>query len=265
VIHFAEEHTYWECGKVIRCDDFRELHSGKGKDYFSQDPVFPRRLNEAGYDRTVSFLRDLFSEYAQFGITKDGDRDIAISGLASRMNEVWDTTWAAGIFLCFAARLLLWKPRDGYARFSRVVPSWSWMTYTSIDFDFLPIKRLKVPPPTELRFEVSSSQQPRMLARVRAVQGCELQDKGGKFEIHDKYSKSVGSCWLDDATNRLLQYCVVLGMDGTGQEHKKADTEIEYYILVLGEGSGQNEFKRIGVGRLMACCVSKGYTEASLT
>jgi hypothetical protein len=57
------------------------------KQYFLLDPIFPERLLEAGYERTVDFMNSLFEDYSKRGLTHPTDRAIAISGLQTVSRE----------------------------------------------------------------------------------------------------------------------------------------------------------------------------------
>jgi hypothetical protein len=54
-IHFASNHTYWECGGGIRCDNFTSMTCSMGRQYFELDPRFPNRLLRSGYERALDF------------------------------------------------------------------------------------------------------------------------------------------------------------------------------------------------------------------
>src|ERR1700712_3746033 len=84
-IYFTERHTYWECGNAVRCENFIKLKRPITREHFLVDPEFPKRLQSAGYSRTIDFLQFLFEKYAQSGLTKKSDRVIAISSLVKRM------------------------------------------------------------------------------------------------------------------------------------------------------------------------------------
>ncbi|KAI3070650.1 hypothetical protein CBS147353_6785 [Aspergillus niger] len=55
--------------------------------------------------------------------------------------------------------------------------------------------------------------------------------------------------------------CVVIAMS---QDDDKDDPNKEYYILAVQRTSGEEEYERLGVGRVRACYVSKGSTSGKL-
>lgn len=223
-----------------------------GKQHFVLDPNFPDRLKFSGYDRKVEFVKFLFKKYSQCGLTNQSDRDTAISGLLERIESVLKTEVRYGVFGYFLHNLLLWKRLDektapiNYTR--RKVPSWSWMAYPG-RIDFVSNSRLMVPDPEDLRFGAG---QGALIVKVRRFKNCRLKPKGKVCAILAGL-KSVGSLWFDMETNNQSEYCVVVGM----REDTKKDPEKTYYILVVLKEPRDNEYKRLGVGEIQACYVSR--------
>lgn len=201
-------------------------------------------------------------------MTNKKDREIAIHGLAQRMKRIWQTAWAYGVFTCFAARLLLWRRPsenalsgdDENALFGDDVPSWSWMTYSSVEF--LPIESLLVPP-RSTEFELRDSDK-RLLARVRVLKDCEGRAKGRDVDFVGRDGKDVGHCWSDKMEYLTFKHCVVIGMEDSIEERGKSDSEKKYYVLFVLEKGPLNEFERVGVGMITARCVSERYVEGSV-
>jgi hypothetical protein len=112
--------------------------------YFMLDPNFPKRLLQAGNERTIEFIQFLSTEYSKRGLTEKTDRCAAISGLESHIAEAKKCETRFGIFESFLHRSLLWQrseerdtERIDYG--AQVVPSWSWMAYNgSIEFTNIP-------------------------------------------------------------------------------------------------------------------------------
>jgi hypothetical protein len=108
--------------------------SPKWKQYFLLDPIFPKRLLEAGTERTIDFLNSLFEDYSMHGLTQSTDRITAIFGLQSRIASTLGCEERCGILKKFLYRNLLWQ-WHGTEKMKRIgynnpkVPSWSWMAY----------------------------------------------------------------------------------------------------------------------------------------
>lgn len=108
--------------------------SPKWKQYFALDPIFPKRLLQAGPERTVDFLNSLFEGYLIRGLTQPTDRVAAISGLQSRIESTLGCEGRYRVLKDFLHRNLLWQ-RHGTEKMERIAynnlkaPSWSWMAY----------------------------------------------------------------------------------------------------------------------------------------
>ena len=226
--------------------------SPPGRQHFVLDPNFPDRLKFSGYDRTVDFIKFLFKKYSQCGLTNQSDKDTAISGLLKRIESALKTEVRYGVFRCFLPSLLLWKRSDektapiNYRR--RKVPSWSWMAYPG-GIDFVSNSSLMVPDPEDLRF---GANQEALMVKVRQFKICRLELKGKVCAILAGL-KSVGSLWFDMETNNQSEHCVVVGM----REDTKRNSKKTYYILVVLKEPRDNEYRRLGVGEVQACYVSK--------
>ena len=226
--------------------------SPPGKQHFVLDPNFPDWLKSSGYDRTVDFVKFLFKKYLQCGLTNQSDRDTAISGLLERIESALKTEERYGVFHCFLSSLLLWKRSDekmgpiSYA--CRKVPSWSWMAYPG-GIDFVSDSSLMVPDPEDLRF---GADQEALIVKVRQFKNCRLKPEGKVCAILAG-PQSVGSLWFDMETNNQSEHCVVVGVRGD----MKKDPEKTYYILVVLKEPRDSEYRRLGVGVVRACYVSK--------
>ncbi len=104
------------------------------KQYFLLDPIFPKRLLDAGYERTVDFINSLFEDYSKRDLTYQTDRAIAISGLQTHIARTLNCQENYGTLEIFWGRNLLWQ-RCGEKKMERIryidskVPSWSWTAY----------------------------------------------------------------------------------------------------------------------------------------
>jgi len=166
------------------------LHSTRQQtEYFILDPTFPERLNTSGYRRILNFIQSLFEEYAQAGLSKELDREIAISGLLERMKYAIASTLASrcryGIFECLISRLLLWRVSgnvdDGTANAGTLdhhLPSWSWMTHNRIEF--FPDGMIKILREGNFKFGSSG---PELLTQIRRLQNCQIKQQGSQHLV----------------------------------------------------------------------------------
>jgi len=194
--------------------------SGVSRDHFLQDPEFPRRLTESGYFRTMDFLQMLFQAYARSGLSKSSDREVAISGLIKRMEDVWHTKCQYGIFEGYIHRLLLWRKQDTGGNtpvpaqdqeYRDQVPSWSWMVCSQIEF--FSATRLYFPPKNKLHFDTGPGQEESLRVQIRELQECKIRQDGKKLIIFDEGDREVGCCWPDMGVDVTLKHCVVVAMD----------------------------------------------------
>ncbi|RSL83472.1 hypothetical protein CEP52_016707 [Fusarium oligoseptatum] len=260
IIHFAATHTYWECGDGVRCEQFKKLTPPFGKQYFILDSAFPTRLTEAGYLRSVDFVRFFFEKYSRSGLTVKSDRDTAILSLVNRMGRAFDTKVSCGIIRCFLGSLLLWKRTDGEMtapidyKDKRTVPSWSWMAYSGgIDFFTDGRRELKIPRSADLDLSDDADDDGKALnVKVRQFENCRLEQEGTEHAIFDAAGQ-VGSLWFDLAGRHEFRHCVVVGMTS---DQSKQDHEKTYYVLMVREKQDGGEYERVGVGKVEAAYVS---------
>ena len=243
--------------------DYRGLFSGSGRDYFLHDPAFPNRLTGAGYFRTIDFLKVLFQDYAHYGLSEPSDREIAISGLLERMESGWRSTCQHGVFAKYIHRLLLWRRRDESSHTSTAshdtiyrnqLPSWSWMVCSQIEF--LSPELLLVPRDGDLNLNPDPQQRKSLCVRVRAIEGCKSRRNRGQVGITDVDNRKVGACWLDVDVEVHPQHCVVVAMDNSEEGRRLSDSEKIYYVLFVKHQSREDSYERIGVGTILARCVS---------
>ncbi|KAF2174745.1 hypothetical protein K469DRAFT_725092 [Zopfia rhizophila CBS 207.26] len=196
------------------------------KEYFLLDPEFPERLSSSGYHSTITFIQFLFEKYAQSGLSKKSDREIAISGLVKRMETVFKNEYRHGIFADCLSRLLLWR---------------------------------RVPVHTNLQF--NNDQGGLLLVQVWTFRNCRTERQMSPPVILDTDLKDVGFCWFDRTTNIHFQHCVVIGMRKDTEE----DAEKAYYILLVRKASLENQYERVVLGKIKARCVSKEYCKGELS
>ncbi|KAF2401674.1 HET-domain-containing protein [Trichodelitschia bisporula] len=258
-LHFTGNCTYFECGVGVYCEDLTK-HTNV-RSYFLADPEFPLRLRVSGYSRSLDFLQYLFVKYAQSKITKESDRNMAIWSLMERMGSIFSTEHRYGIFKSFRFRLLLWRPGPGNDDGRHVVdnqelPSWSWMRYSRIRFSDTTSPVLHVP--TDAAFAFSYKNPCVLFIRVRRLKDCTTEHEGRECSILDAKEEPVGFVWFDTMTrsNISLQECVVAGRAAN-------DSEMIYILLV--EVFSKNSYKRVGVGKIKARCISERYWNGELS
>ncbi|KAH7176029.1 hypothetical protein EDB81DRAFT_751443 [Dactylonectria macrodidyma] len=257
IIHFAATHTYWECGKGVRCEQFTKLEPPPGRQRFVLDPYFPSRLEQSGYSHAIDFVRFLFKKYSQCGLTVESDRDTAIYSLIKRIGHVLETEARYGIISCFLSNLLLWKRTDEEKKApvdygDRMVPSWSWMAYSGgIDFISGAGRPLLVPESADLGFADDGKA---LIAKIRQFENCRVEQRKREYAIFDD-TKKVGFLWFDVADQIEFRHCVVVGV--SGDEYWKKDLQRTYYILVVREKPGWGGYERLGAGEVEAGYVSR--------
>ncbi|KAF2395611.1 HET-domain-containing protein, partial [Trichodelitschia bisporula] len=265
-LHFTESYTYFECGDGVRCENLIRLKGREIKEYFLLDPRFPERLYSSGYMRSLDFIQHLFEKYAQYQLTNESDRNIAILSLMKRMSDVFRTGHRYGIFEYFRFRLLLWRPGPQSNDGKNVVdtqklPSWSWMRYSQILF--FETWSLSLEVPRNGAFEFSYEQQCVLSIRVRQLKDYTMKQQGSENFILDAKSEHVGVLWFDTMTDASIpiQKCVIVGRESSGESQ---DSEKTCYILLVGDMTSEKSYKRVGVGKIKARCISKRYWDGEL-
>jgi hypothetical protein len=242
--------------KDCRPDDREQLYL---------DPEFPQRLTRINYHVAIEPIQFLFEKYAKSVLSNKSDRKIAISGLLERMKKVLKTEGGFGVFEDFLSRLLLWRRLDGTDSNEtdykdQGLPSWSWMTYSRIHF-IQPNGGGKVPVVTNLRFE--HDKRDVLLVQVRGFHNCEGKPAGSRHVDAVADSKPVGELWFDMQTdthsNICTMRCVVIWVRNDEEE----DAEKTCYILLV-EMSSANLYKRVGLGRIRARCISETSCEGKI-
>ncbi|GMG14979.1 unnamed protein product [Aspergillus oryzae] len=146
------------------------------------------------------------------------------------------------------------------------VPSWSWMRYNG-KIDFLTQSDLQVPRNESLSFDNSERG---INIEVRQLEDCYTRERDGEHIIFSKAKRvevmkgvEVGILHFDMGSTAEVESrnCVVIAMS---QDDDKDDPNKEYYILAVQRTSGEEEYERLGVGRVRACYVSKGSTSGKL-
>jgi hypothetical protein len=216
-------------------------------DYYILDPDFPRRLNQSGYKRTIEFIQNMFTKYAQAGLSKRSDKEVALLGLLERMKHVLNSEYYYGTFSCFLSRLLLWRvsnttrnAADGSEDVN--LPSWSWMSHDHIDF--FPEESILVP------VGINKFHLEQLLVKVFELLGPLVE-----IELSERHlawredGEEVGTFWFDTHEKTPIRNCVVVGRTGTQQN-------MVVFVLLVTR-TDENQYKRFGVGQVKPKIISK--------
>jgi hypothetical protein len=235
------------------------------------DPNFPKRLLEAGDQRTIEFIQFLSTEYSRRGLTEDTDRCTAISGLENRIAQAKKCESRFGIFQSFLHRSLLWqRPKErntdriGYK--TQIVPSWSWMAYNG-SIQFMNIAFGKVEWVRSLRFSkrnryrwFNKKWKPALVADISSFRRCNLEQRGTCYAILDWDGAERGWIQYDMETHERLdaEGCVVVGRDSLKSDARKR----RYYILVVRPTGMEKEYTRVGAGWIRGDYVARQDVQA---
>jgi hypothetical protein len=203
----------------------------------------------------VKFIQSLFKEYAQAGLSKESDREIAISGLLERMQHALESDKCRyGIFECLISRLLLWRVLgnvDGgtvnAGTIDHHLPSWSWMTHNRIEF-FLDGK-IKILEGGNIKFGSSS---PELLTQIRRLQNYKIKQRGSQHVVQDNDNHDVGELWFDGQAT-TAEDCVIVGMQNP-----------DNCLILLVSKKNDHHYQRVGAGQIKACCLSKDFWEGTI-
>ncbi len=199
----------------------------------------------------MEFVQELFTKYAQAGLSKESDREIAISGLLQRMGHAFQSEHRYGIFKCFLSRLLLWRVSgnmDGSTANTGTVdhplPSWLWMRHKQIEF--FPDREIKI-----LEGGIKFGSGLELLAPVRRLQNCEIKQKESQHVAQDSDNHDVGELWFDGQAT-TVSGCVVVGMQDPDN----------CFILLLS--TYKQHHQRVGTGQIKASYLSKDSWEGTI-
>jgi hypothetical protein len=236
------------------------------KKYFMLDPSFPQRLLQSGNERTIEFIQFLSTEYSKRGLTYETDRRAAISGLESRIARARGGETRFGIFQSFLHRSLLWqrseeRDQDRIDYGAHIVPSWSWMAYNgSIKFTDVPFGSVEWE--RSLRFNkrykyrrFNKKWKPALVTNISSFRNCSFKRSEAGCAILDSDRAERGEIQYDVKTHERLDSdrCVVLGRDVLESIAGKTN----YYILVVRPTGMENEYTRVGAGRIQSDYVAR--------
>lgn len=235
------------------------------------DPKFPKRLLEAGDQRTIEFIQFLFTEYSRRGLTMKTDRCVAISGLEKRIVQAKRFEARFGILQPFLHRYLLWqrteeRDLDRIDYETQIVPSWSWMAYNG-SVQFMDIAFGSVYWARGLEFNQRNENKwfhkkwkSTLVAQIDSFQGCRLEQRDTGYTILDLNGTERGWIQYDMKTTERLDTgrCVVVGRDFQEPDAEKG----KFYILVVRPTSMVNEYTRVGAGWILSDYVARQGVQA---
>ncbi len=190
------------------------------------------------------------------GLTRAGDRPIAIKGLEARLIQTFGGRGGYGVFQIYLHRCLLWKragptlnPISSFP--GGLVPSWSWMAYEG-GIKFVDAPGSDVKWQTDVTWPLSRAER----KIVRDARGGQRSDNDGEVgpeleaPVWNWAEPHPDGIFLDDGSPTVAPTtkCVVIGVNrwAPDDEHKK------HYVLIVGPArstAGVGEvWKRLGVG-----------------
>ena len=174
------------------------------------------------------------------------------------MEDALRTQARYGVFADYLHRLLLWRRIDedmgGTTYRDHQLPSWSWMSFSGIDF--FCSDALCVPRDEDLQFD--AERRDTLLVQVRAIRGSTLHRDNNM--IADAEGNEVGHVWFDVKTKTRSQSFVIIGM----KIDDKANHEKTYYVLLVEGVRMDKAYERIGIGTVMAGYISQECYEGKL-
>jgi hypothetical protein len=237
----------------------------------------------------ASAFGDIFARYSELALTYETDRPYAITGLQSRLEELYKTESTVGIIHCCLLKSLLWQ-RAGTNMMKKInaktVPSWSWMNYQGgirygklLTVDVSWNREVKLIPTGN---SGSNDQEQAILAAtmVRISQGYRIEQwRNTDCKINDARDRLVG--WVrfdtDDKADAGDIGCIIIarhksnGWMGLDQDSWKQFAAISTnetldlnglsYVLIVSNASHDQGYKmevchRLGVGIIEGECFS---------
>ena len=132
-LHFGKSQIYWECGKMGSCEQFPNVIP------WWKAPTTSTRQLRAAIDRNEpwSWWKGVVLEYSRRSLTKQDDKLVAISALASRYQAATGDEYIAGLWRTGLERNLTWKSTFGDSEkelpivkaprpVKYTAPTWSW-------------------------------------------------------------------------------------------------------------------------------------------
>ncbi|KAI9641260.1 hypothetical protein NHQ30_010060 [Ciborinia camelliae] len=115
-LHCGTSQFFWECKTKKSCQTFSEM-----------EQILPERMRPS-IQHSINNWGSIIEKYSAKELTNEGDRLIALSGIAQRIHEQTGDQYFAGIWWKHIERQLCWsriKPRTSSPS-KHSMPSWSW-------------------------------------------------------------------------------------------------------------------------------------------
>ena len=173
------------------------------------------------------------------------------------MNRVFQTEQKHGVFARYLARLLLWRQSEESTTEGvfEDQPSWSWMRYTAIEFERVP-DNLLVADDATLRFD---TEEKAIVVKFRSFQNCTVEH--GTGAVLNAKSRIMGTWWFETTLNpKLKQNVVVVGIE---EDYSIRDLSKTCWVLVT-QKSSEDQYTRVGLGKIEACYISEQGHEGRL-
>jgi hypothetical protein len=223
--------------------------------FFTLDPNFPTRLLQSGIWRTLNCISFLLKDYSKRNLTYLADRRVAMSGLEDRIANALECRSRYGIFEEYLHRTLLWHaPNDKLEKITypndSYVPSWSWMAYSG-GIELLDVPLEKVDWVDHLMFDEGCDHA--LITNVLSFKNLATKADGKQYAVLD--SNRVERGWIQydvgDSEELVDEKCVVVGTtNGRLRMGRK-----RYYLLVVRPTGVDNDYRRVGIGRIQSNCV----------
>jgi hypothetical protein len=227
--------------------------------YFILDPAFPERLTRSGYYRTLDFIERLFEDYAQAGLSRRSDKEVAISGLLQRIGTALNSQFVYGVFECIRWPLILWRALDSMnneavsASMAAVkLPSWSWMSYDHIEF--LDTGEMDIAQDT-IRFGIEKQQ---LDVYIFDVQDCSMAPRSDLQILVNSSDEEIQKVWFDSNERIETPGCVIVARRRRKNDFLYdlvRDKKEVFVLFVVAEGQGQ--YRRVGVGEISLQYISQ--------
>jgi hypothetical protein len=226
--------------------------------YFILDPAFPERLTRSGYDRTLDFIERLFENYAQAGLSRRSDKEVAISGLLQRIGTALNSRFVYGVFECIRWPLILWRALDSTnneavsASMAAVkLPSWSWMSYDHIEFLDAGVMQIAE---NSIQFRVEKQQ---LDVYIFDLQDCSMAPKSDLQILVNSSDEEIQKVWFDSNERIETLGCVIVArrIKNDFFYDLVRDKEEVFVLFVVAKGQGQ--YRRVGVGEISLQYISQ--------
>ncbi|KAF2110756.1 heterokaryon incompatibility protein-domain-containing protein [Lophiotrema nucula] len=132
VLHFSTDQVLWECCENYACETFPRSvpHHLRGSIPSVNSNI--RDLHSIashgihGEKQVAQLWAQIVDVYSGANLTFREDKLVALSGVARKLGNELNISYAAGLWKCYLPSHLLWYTYSGYRPKEYVAPSWSW-------------------------------------------------------------------------------------------------------------------------------------------